>query len=89
MKRKKTLTKSARNARLLLTGYWGYKLYNGGDFLKTTLDALQTNYRLSRREKQRETQKARKEIKTRRASILGSVFLRRIISKILKSARLY
>lgn len=89
MMKKKTPTKSARNARLLLTGYWGYKLFNGGNLMKTTLDVLQINHRLNEREKLRETQGAAKPGKSRRASIAGSIFLRKIISKLLKAARLY
>ena len=89
MMKKKTSTKSARNARLLLTGYWGFKLLRGGDFLKTTLDALQMNQRLNEREKQREAQGAAKSRKSMRASIAGSIFMRKIISKLLRAARVY
>ena len=89
MMKKETSTKSAKNARLLLTGYWGYKLLRGGDFLKTTLDALRINFRLSAREKQRQTQGVRQKQKSRRASIAGSVTLQKIINKILRTARVY
>ena len=89
MMKKETSTKSAKNARLLLTGYWGYKLFNGGDILKTTLDALRINFRLSAREKQRQTQGVRQKQKSRRASIAGSVTLQKIINKILRTARVY
>lgn len=89
MKKKTTQAKSARNARLLLTGYWGYKLLHGGDFLKTTLDALRINFRLNTREKQRQTQEVLQKQKSRRASIAGSVTLRKIINKILRTARVY
>ena len=89
MMKKETSTKSAKIARLLLTGYWGYKLFNGGDILKTTLDVLQISHRLNEREKLRGTQGAAKPVKSRRASIAGSIFLRKIISKLLKAARVY
>ena len=87
--KKRTPEKSIRNARLLLTAYWGLRMIGGGDFLKTTLRVLQMDNRFSAGKKQGETRKVRRDLKRRRASIVGGAHLGRITKKILKSARVY
>lgn len=95
MMKKKTSTKSAKSTRLLLTGYWGYRMINGGDFLKTTLSVLQMDQRLKAREKQRSAQtdpsdhKDRRGPGSRRTSVAGSIFLWNIVKKILRKARVF
>lgn len=95
MMKKKTSTKSARNTRLLLTGYWGYSMISGGNFLKSTLSAIQMGRRFKAKEKlrvdreSRRDQRDRKERKGRRTSIAGSFLFWSIVRKIFKAARVF
>ena len=67
-----------RNARLLLTGYWGYKMINGGDYpqdySERPSDGPQAQMRGKTEESTESDHKSRKGPREQTASIAGSIF---------------
>ena len=98
MMKEKTMNKDVRNRRLLLSSYWFYKVFSGANVLKTTLNVLLMEKRSqkSRSKAARSSAAGKIASVSRKSSKTSAVSkdrrgagLRKVVTKILKSARVF